>query len=342
MTDLRAAVLGASGYAGGELVRLLDAHPGIRLVHLAAHSRAGSTLGAVHPQLDGGERPLAGLEPGSVPVVDLAFLALPHGASAELAHALAERGTVVVDLGSDFRLDTPERYLRAYGSEHPLPGELPRWRYGLPELFDLAGARRVASPGCYPTAVLLAIVPLLRAGLVGPGTIVADCLSGVSGAGRALREDLLFGSVAEGVRAYGVTRHRHRPEIEMAIEQATGAHHPVVFTPHLVPMQRGELATVTAPARAGVGEQELRDALRSAYEGRPFVTVIEEPPQTRWASGSNRAFVTAFLDEPTGSVVAQCAIDNLVKGAAGQAIQAANLMLGLAEETGLPKAGWLP
>ncbi|MFO7548165.1 MAG: N-acetyl-gamma-glutamyl-phosphate reductase [Acidimicrobiia bacterium] len=342
LTHLRTAVFGASGYAGGELVRLLDAHPVLELVHLGAHSRAGSTLGAVHPQLSGGERPLGGLDLGSLPAVDVVFLALPHGASAELAHELAERGAAVVDLGSDFRLDTADRYRQAYGSEHSLVGELPRWRYGLPELFDLAGARRVAAPGCYPTAVLLAIVPLLRAGLVEVGTIVADCLSGVSGAGRSLREDLLFGSVAEGVRAYNVTRHRHRPEIEMGIEQATGTHHAVVFTPHLVPMQRGELATVTAPARPGVGEQDLRDALRSAYAGRPFVTVVEEPPQTRWASGSNRAFVTAFFDEPTGSVIAQAAIDNLVKGAAGQAIQAANLVFGLAEETGLPLSGWLP
>ena len=213
--------------------------------------------------------------------------------------------------------------------------------YGLPELFDLTGADRVASPGCYPTAVLLAIVPLIRAGLVDDGTIVADCLSGVSGAGRSLREDLLFGSVAEGVRAYGVTRHRHRPEIEMAISHATGTDHDVVFTPHLIPMQRGELATVTARAKPDVAETDLRDALSEAYRSAPFVDVIDGPPQTRWVVGSNRALVTAFLDR-TGMLIAQGAIDNLVKGAAGQAIQAANVILGLDETAGLPRSGWMP
>lgn len=336
------AVLGASGYAGGEVVRFVDAHGGLDLVHLGAHSKAGGVLSDVHPHLAGGDRPLGSHDLDDIPDVDLAFLALPHGASWDLAHHLAARGSKVVDLGSDYRLDTNDRYAAAYGSDHPLPDELGAWRYGLPELFDLTGADRVASPGCYPTAVLLAIVPLIRAGLVQPGTIVADCLSGVSGAGRSLKEDLLFGAVAEGVRAYGVTTHRHRPEIEMAIEQATDTSFPVVFTPHLVPMQRGELATVTARAAHGVGQHDLREALRSAYVHATFVDVIDGPPQTRWVVGSNRALVTAFLDDSTGMLIAQGAIDNLVKGAAGQAVQAANLMLGLPESQGLPVSGWMP
>jgi N-acetyl-gamma-glutamyl-phosphate reductase len=335
------AVLGASGYAGGEVVRFVDEHDGLDLVYLGAHSKAGCVLGEVHPHLTGGDRPLGSHDLDQIPDVDLAFLALPHGASWELGHRLAERGSKVVDLGSDYRLDTNDRYAGAYGMNHPLPEELGRWAYGLPELFDLEGESRVASPGCYPTAVLLSIVPLIRAGLVEQGTIVADCLSGVSGAGRSLRDDLLFGAVAEGVRAYGVTRHRHRPEIEMAISAATGAEHGVVFTPHLVPMQRGELATVTARARPGTSEADLRNALRSAYDRAPFVDVIDGPPQTRWVVGSNRALVTAFLDR-TGMLIAQGAIDNLVKGAAGQAVQAANVMLGLGETTGLPSAGWMP
>ncbi len=336
------AVLGASGYAGGEVVRFVDAHDGLHLVHLGAHSKAGGVLGDVHPHLAGGDRPLGSHDLDHIPDVDLAFLALPHGASWNLAHQLAARGSKVVDLGSDYRLDTNDRYAAAYGSDHPLPDELGAWRYGLPELFDLTGADRVASPGCYPTAVLLAIVPLIRAGLVQPGTIVADCLSGVSGAGRSLKEDLLFGAVAEGVRAYGVTTHRHRPEIEMAIEQATDTSFPVVFTPHLVPMQRGELATVTARAADGVGQHDLREALRSAYSHATFVDVIDGPPQTRWVVGSNRALVTAFFDGRTEMLIAQGAIDNLVKGAAGQAIQAANVMLGLPESQGLPVSGWMP
>lgn len=335
-----AAVLGASGYAGGELVRFLDTHPGFDLVFLGAHSNTGEPLGRIHPQLSGGERTLRPNH--DLPRVDVAFLALPHGASAELGHRLAESGTKVVDLGADYRLDTAERYETAYGNAHPLAEQLARWTYGLPELFDLTGADRIAAPGCYPTATLLAIAPLVRAGLIAPGPIVVDALSGVSGAGRSLREDLLFGSVDEGVRAYSVTTHRHRPEIEMGLELVTGNVTQVAFTPHLIPMQRGLLSTVTARAAGGVTEGDLREALAAAYLGRPFVEVIDSPPQTRWVVGSNRAIVTAFLDSHTGMVIAQGAIDNLVKGAAGQAVQAANIMFGLEETTGLPLSGWMP
>lgn len=339
---LNVAVLGASGYAGGELVRLVDGHPELDLAYLGAHSSAGSRLGDVHPQLAGGDRVLGTLDIDDIPAVDAAFLSLPHGASAHLGHALAERGTLVVDLGSDFRFDTPARYGAAYGSDHPLPAELARWTYGLCELVPVAGSTRIAAPGCYPTATLLAVAPLIRAGIVAEGPIVADCLSGVSGAGRGLRDDLLYGAVDEGVRAYAVTTHRHRPEIEMGIEITAGVSRSVVFTPHLVPMQRGLLATVTVPARPGVTERDVRAVLADAYTGRPFVEVVAEPPQTRWVVGSNRALVTAFLDERTGTIIAQGAIDNLVKGAAGQAVQAANLALGFPETTGLPVSGWMP
>ncbi len=193
------AVIGASGYAGGEVVRFVDEHDRLDLVYLGAHSRAGAVLAEVHPHLRSGDRPLGSSGVEHIPDVDLAFLALPHGASWEIGVRLAERGSKVVDLGSDFRLDTNRRYAEAYGSDHPLPDQLGAWRYGLPELFDVAGADRVAVPGCYPTAVLLAIVPLLRAGAVTGGPVVADCLSGVSGAGRVLRKDLLFGEIGEGV-----------------------------------------------------------------------------------------------------------------------------------------------
>lgn len=337
------AVLGASGYAGGELVRMLDDHPHLEPVHLGAHTRAGEQLASVNPHLAGGDRILASNDPDDVPDVDVAFLALPHGASWEIGETLAARGILVVDLGSDYRLDTDERYQLAYGEPHPLPATLGQWRYGLPELFDLDGARRIAAPGCYPTAVLLALVPLLRAGLADISVpIVADCMSGVSGAGRSLKERLLFGSIAEGVQAYGVTNHRHRPEIEMAAGLAAGREPRVVFTPHLVPMQRGELATVTAALAATSSTDAVRRVLRDSYASSPFVSVIDEPPQTRWAVSSNRAFISAFVDEHTGVVIAQAAIDNLVKGAAGQAIQAANIALGLDERAGLPVSGWMP
>lgn len=341
---MKAAVLGASGYAGGELVRLLDAHPGFDLVHLGAHSNEGSRLADVHPHLDGGERVLGGNDASALPSdIEIVFLALPHGASWKIGEELSTAGLSVVDLGSDYRLDTDDRYRAAYGEPHPLPDRLGEWHYGLPELFDLSGSTRVASPGCYPTAVLLAITPFVGAGAVDISTpIVADCMSGVSGAGRGLKDNLLFGSVAEGVQAYSVTRHRHRPEIEMAITQATGLEPSVVFTPHLVPMQRGELATVTARLSTELSNAEATEILDQYYAGRAFVTVIDRPPQTRWAVSSNRAFLAAFVDRAAGVVIAQAAIDNLVKGAAGQAIQAANIMAGLPEQTGLPVSGWMP
>ncbi|CAN5836079.1 N-acetyl-gamma-glutamyl-phosphate reductase [soil metagenome] len=337
---LTTAVLGASGYAGGELIRLLDGHPHFEVAYLGGHASEGSRLGDVHPQLPGGERLIGSNDSGRVGDVDVVFLALPHGASAGLGSELRKSDAVTIDLGSDFRLDTPERYRLAYGSEHPHPTELGEWSYGLPELFELKGAREIASPGCYPTAVLLAIVPLLDAGLVDPAGIVADCLSGTSGAGRGVREDLMFGAVDAGVRSYGVTTHRHRPEIEMALDLRLGGEHRLVFTPHLVPMQRGLLATVTARGESSTAK--LRAALRDSYASAPFVEVVEQPPQTRWTVSSNRALVTAFADERTGSVIAQCAIDNLIKGASGQAIQAANIAVGFAEADGLPIAGWMP
>ena len=335
--NLSVAVLGASGYAGGELVRLIDEHPSMDAVFLGAHSHAGKSLGDVHPHLSHPQRTLlAHEELGSV---DLVFLALPHGASTELGHDLAQGDSLVVDLGSDFRMDTSERYEQAYGIPHPYPDELSDWVYGLPELFgdELVDARLVASPGCYPTASLLPTAPLLAAGAIAPPVIV-NALSGVSGAGRSLKEDFLFGAVNESARAYSVTTHRHRPEIEMALEAHAGEA-PTLFTPHLVPMHRGIHATVTAPVADGVTEGDLRAVLREFYAGKPFVDVVDGPPRTGWVAGSNRAAISAHLDANTGHAVLICVIDNLIKGAAGQAIQAANLMAGLPETTGLPMAG---
>ncbi len=339
----QAGVFGASGFAGGELVRLLDGHPQLELVHLGAHRQEGERLGAVHPQLGGAERRFGSVASEAAPPLDVAFLALPHGSSARLGSELAQTGTAVVDLGSDFRFDTPARYRAAYGDGHPLSEELASWAYGLPELYPLGGSRRVAVPGCYPTAALLAAAPLLRAGLIEPDGIVIDALSGVSGAGRSLREDLLFTAVDQGVLGYGVGSHRHRPEIEMGLEMAAGGVEArVTFTPHLVPMQRGLLATVTARPAGSLDRARLLAALEEAYEGCPFVQVTDRPPQTRWVVGSNRALVTAFADLHAGTVVAMGAIDNLGKGAAGQAVQCANLVLGFEETAGLLQTGWMP
>ena len=337
---LQVAIFGASGYAGGELIRLVDDHPELEIAYLGAHSRAGSQLGDVHPHLGGGRRELESIGAGIPDGIDLAFLGLPHGSSWETARQLADAGVAVFDLGSDYRMDTPERYTAAYGSPHPLPDELSRWVYGLPELFGdaLPGARRVAVPGCYPTSALLGLVPLLSAGLI-EGPIVVDSMSGVTGAGRGLKAGLLYGAVDESVKAYGVTTHRHRPEIEMGLEAVAGAPVAVQFTPHLVPMQRGILSTCSATiTRAGAIDSTLRDT----YGRTPFVDVIDVPPQTRWVVGSNRALIHAAEDGPTGRAIITVAIDNLGKGAAGQSIQCANLALGLPEASGLTTVGWLP
>lgn len=338
--SFKAAVLGASGYAGGELVKLLDAHEAMGVVHLGSHSRAGGRLRDAHPHLDGGDRRLGPIDADSVPEADVVFLALPHGVSAGTARALAGRGMAVVDLGSDFRLDTDTRYREAYGDPHPYPDELGDWVYGLPELFDLAGSRTIASPGCYPTAVLLALAPVIEAGLTRGEGIVANCLSGTSGAGREARADLTFGAVDQGVRAYAVAGHRHRPEMEMALDTRFGDGHRLTFTPHLVPMQRGILATVTVPADTTT--EVARACLRDFYAHAPFVDVVDVPPQTRWVVGSNRALTTADFDHHTSTLILQCAIDNLGKGAAGQALQTANIVLGLDETAGLSRAGWMP
>jgi N-acetyl-gamma-glutamyl-phosphate reductase len=339
----RIAIFGASGYAGGELIRLVDAHPSLELVHLGAHSSAGAPLASVHPQLGGGDRVLGEMDPDSAADCDLVFLALPHGASAEPAMALVDRGVRVVDLGSDFRLDSPVRYHEAYGGDHPYPDELGTWVYGLPELFRtrIAAARKVAAPGCYPTSAILALAPLVGTGLI-ESPLTVNSVSGVTGAGRAARTHLTFGAVDEGVVAYGVLTHRHRPEIEQGIALATGTEPSVVFTPHLVPMQRGILSTCYAATAGDAGIDDLTAALEGAYADAPFVEILDRPPQTRWVVGSNRVLLAVFHDDRTGTAIVMAAEDNLVKGAAGQAVQCANLMLGLDETTGLPMDGWLP
>jgi N-acetyl-gamma-glutamyl-phosphate reductase len=338
---LSIGIAGASGYGGGELVRLVDGHPDLEVAYLAAHSKAGQRLGTVHPQLSGGERLLEPFDVAAMGELDLVFLALPHGTSAEPAMALLERGARVVDVGSDFRLDSAERYREAYGGDHPYPAELGAWAYGLPELFreTIRGTDRVAVPGCYPTSVALALGPLLAAGAVEPRGLIVNSMSGVSGAGRALRPDLLFGSVAESVRAYGVFTHRHRPEMERALSAVAGVEVELTFTPHLVPIQRGLLSTCHAIM---TGTADPAAVLAKAYDAEPFVSVGDQPPHTSWVAGSNRAMMFVDTDERTGAVIVVSAIDNLLKGAAGQAVQCANLMLGVDEGTGLPREGWMP
>jgi N-acetyl-gamma-glutamyl-phosphate reductase len=273
--------------------------------------------------------------------LDVVFCALPHGESQKLVPALRGRVGLVVDLAADFRLRDAALYPQWYGESHVAPELLAEAIYGLPELFrdGLAGASLIAAAGCYPTTAGLALAPLLRAGLLDPSGLVVDAASGVSGAGRGLRETLHFGTVDEDFVAYGLLTHRHTPEME----QILGTD--VLFTPHLVPMVRGILATCYArPARehAELTTAGVMEALHEAYDDEPFVVVTDDPPSTKATAGSNAAHVTARVDPRTGWVLSLCALDNLVKGASGQAIQCANAALGLPEPMGLPRAGLYP
>jgi N-acetyl-gamma-glutamyl-phosphate reductase len=276
--------------------------------------------------------------PEALDGIDLVFAALPHGESQKVAGSILERGLKLVDLGADFRLHDAQDYARWYGEEHHAPALLPRFVYGIPELHRdaIRGARAVAAAGCYPTATILACRPLVEAGLVDPASLIVDAASGVSGAGRGLKEGTAFNNVEGSFSAYGLLNHRHTAEME----QELGA--TVLFTPHLSPMARGILATCYFTAARDMAPSEPLEVLRAAYAGEPFVRVSDEPPATKWVSGSNGAVVTARYDPRTRRVLALGAIDNLGKGAAGQMIQCANLMLGLDETSGLAASGVFP
>jgi N-acetyl-gamma-glutamyl-phosphate reductase len=339
---MKAGIVGASGYTGTELLRLLAGHPEFEVALATAHSHAGEAVGIHTPSLAGAYPGLVyeDNDPARFDGLDLVFCGLPHGESQQIVPELRGRVGLVVDLAADFRLKDAALYPRWYGEEHDAPHLLAESVYGLPELFrdDLAGATLVAAPGCYPTAAGLALAPLVRSGLVEPTGIIVDAASGVSGAGRGLKESLHFGSVDEDFTAYGLLTHRHTPEME----QILGAE--VLFTPHLVPMVRGILATCYARPVSGatLTTEAVMAALHHAYDAEPFMVVTDAPPSTKAAAGSNTAHVTARVDPRTGWVLSICALDNLVKGASGQAIQCANAALGLPETTGLPIAGMYP
>jgi len=334
-------ILGASGYAGAELLRLLARHPQLQVAWASGESSVGQAVAERYPGLAAAFPSLAfcsqdeGLDKGA----DVLFTALPHGRSATLADRMAAAAGLVVDLAADFRLHDPAAWTAWYGGAHPAPGQLGAWPYGLPELHrdQLPGARRVAVPGCYPTAALLALAPLLRAGLVEPGGIVIDAKSGVSGAGRSPADPSLFSQADENVSPYAAGSHRHTPEIEQELASIAGRPVAVTFVPHLVPMTRGILATCYARLAGGATSEDSRACYQAAYEPEPFVDVLAPGrwPRTRAVATTNRVHVAAVTDRRTGRAVAAAAIDNLVKGAAGQAVQCANLALGLVETAGL-------
>jgi len=350
MTDkpIRVIVVGGTGYTGAELVRLVLGHPSLELVAIVGNTTAGLPIDQVLPSLKG---VMSGLvqrfDPDAIARdADVAFSALPHAASAEAVSALRERDVPVLDLSADFRFDDLSVYETWYG-KHPIPERLSEAVYGLVELHreELVGADLIAVPGCYPTAATLALAPLVRSGLIKTDGIVVDAKSGVSGAGRGLSNGTHFPEVAEGVRAYKAGAHRHGPEIEQELSRLAGGAVQVAFVPHLVPMSRGILATCYAqPVASSVTADACTEAARTLYAGSPSVHVLDtaQHPDTLWVRGSNRAHV-AYTQEPnSGIIVAMGTIDNLVKGASGQAIQCLNVRFGLDEGMGLEATAQWP
>jgi N-acetyl-gamma-glutamyl-phosphate reductase len=345
----RAAIVGGSGYTGAELLRLLAAHPEIEVVHVTADSNAGSRVADLYPSLVGAYPGLVfhPFDPSDLDGVDVAFLALPHGQSQRHAAALVDRVAHLVDIGADFRLPAAA-YEQWYGEAHQAPELIDRFVFGLPELFraEITTHAHVANPGCYPTAASLALAPLLSGGLVEPAGLIVNAASGVSGRGRGLSAGSLYSEANENVSAYGLLTHRHTAEMELALGRLSPTGHAqVLFTPHLVPMTRGILATCYArpsAEAAALGTDGLLAHYRDVYAGEPFVAVVDQPPATKATAGSNAVHVTVRYDRRTNTVLAIAAEDNLVKGASGQALQNANLLLGLPETLGLPTVGLVP
>jgi N-acetyl-gamma-glutamyl-phosphate reductase len=339
-------IVGASGFTGAELLRLCAQHPQLEVRVATGESQAGSVIGALHPGLAAAypDRVFEPYDPAAFEGLDLAFLCLPHGASQDVVPDLAGRVGAIVDLAADFRLQDAGLYPTWYGAEHRAPELLGGFAYGLPELFrdELRGATQVAAPGCYVTAASLALAPLLAEGLVEPTGIVVDAASGVSGAGRTPKPTTAFCTVDEDFTAYGLLSHRHTPEIEQNLTRVAGAPAQVLFTPHLAPINRGILATCYARPTGAVTSDDLAEVLQKAWADEPFVVAVPGSPSTKATLGSNVAHVHAVADERTGWVVALAALDNLTKGASGQALQCANLALGLPEGAGLPLAGLTP
>ncbi len=324
-------------------MRLCAGHPEFEVVFASGESQAGTAVGELYPSL-AAAYPGATLEPWeAIPAgLDIVFIALPHGASQTIVPKLD--ASHVLDLGADFRLDDPSLYPTWYGLDHTAPELLDEFVFGLPELFrsDIAGAARIAVPGCYVTTAALTLAPLLKARLVEPTGVLVDAASGVSGAGRAAKPGTTFSVVDENFTAYGLLTHRHTPEMEMALSRDAGTEVELLFTPHLAPMNRGILATCYARPTGNETTDQLLATMTEAYADEPFIVVSDAVPATKATLGSNSVHVTVQRDERTGWVVAIGALDNLVKGAAGQAVQCANLAVGIEETSGLALAGLYP
>jgi N-acetyl-gamma-glutamyl-phosphate reductase len=343
---IKAALLGASGYTGADLIRLAVRHPSIELVALVAKGHAGQPLAQVFPHLASLDLPpLVMSDHVDWSGIDVVFGGLPHGTSHEEIGKLPER-IRVVDMSADFRLRDPGVYAEWYGNKHSAPKLLKDAAYGLTEhnRDAIAKARIVACPGCYPTAVLLALLPLARGKLITAEDIIIDAKSGVSGAGRTLKQNILFSEAGEGLSPYGIGNHRHVPEIEQELGRTAGAQVRINFTPHLAPMSRGELCTAYVKLAGKASAADLRVALNKAYKDAGFVRVVEEGtiPATQHVRGSNYCHIGVFEDRLPGRAIVVSAIDNLVKGSAGQALQDFNLMFGFDETTGLEQLPLFP
>ncbi len=343
---ITASIIGASGYGGGELARLLLGHPQVEVVHLTAESRQGESMADLYPNLRGFTAAVT--EPADAGQIaadsDVVFVALPTGTAMGVVPSIVER-TRIVDLGADFRFRDPQVYEAWYKTPHTCPALLDQAAYGLTEFHRSAirRARIVGNPGCYPTAALLAMLPLLQSRKVSPSGIVVDAKSGVSGAGRGLSSGTHFSEVNENVMPYSVAGHRHTPEVEQEIAHIVGREVTLSFTPHLIPMTRGILVTAYLRLTGPLTSQEATAIVREAYAGEPFVRVLEESlPQTKATSGSNFCDIAVRVDVRAGVVIAMAALDNLVKGASGQAVQNMNVMFGLPEEMGLRMPGVYP
>jgi N-acetyl-gamma-glutamyl-phosphate reductase len=343
MQGMKVGIVGASGYSGEVLVKLLLAHPSVQLAAVTSRSQAGKRLSAVIPAVRGVDRGLVFSDSDAAALaasdIELFFLALPHGAAAAYAKALVAGGKRVIDLSADFRIADLATYERYYGAHHA-PELIPQARFVLPEITAPAWrteARLVAAPGCYPTSILLPLVPLLRAGLVSRDHIVANSASGVSGAGKKAEEMYLFAERAESMKAYGLVKHRHLAEIEEQLALHTGAPTMIQFNPHLVPMRRGIATTITVPAARGAGIDAVYAAWNAAYADRPFVQILAsgETPDTAHVVGTNRLDMSAVHDPRTSNFIITSAEDNLMKGASGQAVQIMNLWSGFPETAGL-------
>lgn len=349
--QLRVAIVGASGYTGAELVRLLSNHPAVQLSALTADRKAGQPIGTIFPHLLAVNRDQAfpdvmvSVDDVSWSEIDFAFLALPHGTAQAVVKALPT-SVNAIDLSPDFRFTDPSVYQAWYGQPHQAV-ELQREAvYGLTELAreDIKGARLIGCPGCYPTSVLLPLAPLLEAHLIDPDEVIIDAKSGVSGAGRALKETSLYTEVAEGIHAYGVASHRHVPEIEQLASRAAGRSVVVNFTPHLMPMNRGILSTIYTRLAPNTNANGIRQHLSERFANEPFVTVLPEGqvPATRHVRGSNHCVIGVFADRIPGRAIIISVIDNLMKGASGQAVQNMNLIAGLPETMGLEHGPLFP